>query len=606
MKRLVGGQKDAKYPNLSPEKESKILGLVNKINTLIKRIETLQKQLSNLEKGQNGVNVKLKQQGLKYYRLLLERLLNNPRYQHSISSLERIEQKIREIEREIQQLSAKPDTGRQKVATKMPLLRLLLIICLAAQMQAGCSKPFSTEQNSPQTVNLQEPGNPQKSDLDPIRPSEQHFAQEPAQLDETNLNAYFVMEIQKRYQLVQDSGLLSGYNNNPSFVKAVAEFDNVWQTELKSLAKSENIMIFNQKEDQQSPLETRTEKLDDLEKLANKLLVPYVKLIILDLYNTTVAETDPQGRLLLLVDSRMEEQIRNQFIENLMGLINNPNISFSDLENILNIVKTRAEELAYQIELSLKLAQPYAQIAEEIKNTNPGIPLPPREQLGPPNSQLNLEPTILTVIQDLSIQTKEELLTLLYRFLDNENHNLLDYPLARDFFGTPLGILEGEQGLQIPLNGRYKEVWSCNIYATDFVQRLIQALGRPELLISHRVDEVGKPVLSGGRELSAKDTKNWLKTHGPKYGWEKLDLAQDTNPKEVYKSTIKKLENGIIYAANDYHNLILVAVTRPNGEKAIAITQATSNITLYFIDDKYLQEIFKKFELFYLDLTNLP
>jgi|GEM_PF-4313899 len=49
------------------------------------------------------------------------------------------------------------------------------------------------------------------------------------------------MEIQKRYQLVQDSGLLSGYNNNPSFVKAVAEFDNVWQTELKILAKSEKI-----------------------------------------------------------------------------------------------------------------------------------------------------------------------------------------------------------------------------------------------------------------------------------------------------------------------------------------------------------------------------
>jgi|GEM_PF-5531701 len=366
-------------------------------------------------------------------------------------------------------------------------------------------------------------------------------------------------------------------------------------------------MIFNQEEDQQSPLETRTEKLDDLEKLANKLLVPYVKLIILDLYNAAVAETDPQGKLLLLVDSRMEEQIRNQFIENLMGLINT-NISFSDLEKILDMVKNRAEELAYQIELSLKLAQPYAQIDEKIKNTNPGIPLAPRKQLETPNPKLNLELAILTVIQELSVQTKEELLTLLYRFLDKENHNLLNYQLARNPFGTPLGILEDEQVLQTPLNDRYK-FRSCNIYATDFVQRLTQALGRPGLPISHRVDESGRPVLSGGRELSAKDTKNWLKTHGPKYGWEQLDFTQESpnhKTKGVYDLITQKLENGIIYAANNYHNLILVAVTLPNGEKAIAITQATISITLYFIDDEYLQEIFKNFELFYLDLTNLP
>jgi|GEM_PF-5332497 len=158
MKRLVGGQEGAEYPKFPSEKESKTLDLVYRIDALIK---TLQEQLNNLEKEQEKDEVYVKLQILKHYRFLLERSLNNSRYTHSVN-FERINQEIRKIEREIQQLSAKPETGRRNVAT-MPLLRLLLIIFLTAQMQAGCSKPFSTEEQKPsQTVNLQEPGNPQK------------------------------------------------------------------------------------------------------------------------------------------------------------------------------------------------------------------------------------------------------------------------------------------------------------------------------------------------------------------------------------------------------------------------------------------------------------
>jgi hypothetical protein len=59
----------------------------------------------------------------------------------------------------------------------------------------------------------------------------------------------------------------------------------------------------------------------------------------------------------------------------------------------------------------------------------------------------------------------------------------------------------------------------CNIFVSD----VTLAMGTP---VPHRVDANGAPVLSGGRELDANATNDWLHESGGQYGWRKVSAEE--------------------------------------------------------------------------------
>lgn len=123
-------------------------------------------------------------------------------------------------------------------------------------------------------------------------------------------------------------------------------------------------------------------------------------------------------------------------------------------------------------------------------------------------------------------------------------------------------------------NPAWSDKLSCNLYAST----LIAALGLGHRL-SHRVDEHGRPVRTGGRELSAEDTHNWLNKNGEKYGWIRVTNLS-------YAEKVDMLRKGyIFYGTHPGHNWIITGV-EIQGEIQPALNQATNHTLLKLFDTK--------------------
>lgn len=68
-------------------------------------------------------------------------------------------------------------------------------------------------------------------------------------------------------------------------------------------------------------------------------------------------------------------------------------------------------------------------------------------------------------------------------------------------------------------NQQGKQETYCNIFASD----VTRAMGAE---IPHRIDQHGNPVDTGGNELTANDTVDWIHQHGAEHGWHKVTAEE--------------------------------------------------------------------------------
>lgn len=129
----------------------------------------------------------------------------------------------------------------------------------------------------------------------------------------------------------------------------------------------------------------------------------------------------------------------------------------------------------------------------------------------------------------------------------------------------------------LPMNN----IWTCNIYATDFFAAICSQ--QDELPISHRVDQEGNPVKTGGRELDALGMMSWLESYGAERGFK--DVTDFTLEQKIYLLS----QGYIFYGCYDYpdnepslddygHNYIIFGINS-NGRTIPILSQATTNVT---------------------------
>ncbi len=122
-------------------------------------------------------------------------------------------------------------------------------------------------------------------------------------------------------------------------------------------------------------------------------------------------------------------------------------------------------------------------------------------------------------------------------------------------------------------NSRYDNArLACNIYSTDW----IAAIGLGDR-ISHRVDNTGKPISEGGRELGAWEMQEWLINHGVEYGWQDITTL-------TYEEKVDLLEKGyVFYGADGGHTWVVYGTRNSEGKILPTLTQATSNILMEYL-----------------------
>lgn len=220
----------------------------------------------------------------------------------------------------------------------------------------------------------------------------------------------------------------------------------------------------------------------------------------------------------------------------------------------------------------------------------------------------NIQERILSIIKILGVNTQEELKLLdeikdleqkmqaIYKLQNSLYNNLeeIDKLLTYDDSGRDQVIMDtqyliGEifnklskknEGLLAEIASKEQEIienavnpaWNsevisfCNLYATT----ILAALGLLHR-ISHRVDENGNPVESGGRELNARGMFNWFREHGSRFGWKNV-----TNI--THKERMELLRNGaIFYGSTPEHNWIIFGMNVNESDFRPVLTQATYN-----------------------------
>ena len=283
------------------------------------------------------------------------------------------------------------------------------------------------------------------------------------------------------------------------------------------------------------------------------------------------------------------------------------------------------EGIKYLEELRQRYSLNVDEISPVIKNTIPGhrIDYESIQEVLEARKIPNVHERVLTMIKLLSIQTKEDLIDkkrgslvgdrLLKIMIHIDNINLLianyeklstqseiisrkikfpELERLKIILEELIKIQDSLQSIynQSETNPLFNDKESCNLYAG----LLIGMLGL-EHRFSHRVNENGKPVKSGGRELSAGNTLKWFLKHGERYGWKRVTHLS-------YAEKVQMLKEGyIFYGANTGHNWIVTGVEYM-GSIRPALTQATEHTLLKFF--KTANIIRSPYESYYGFLTN--